>query len=516
MMEECLNGRHSSLVRRSLAMHIRSSLGGPGPSIERCGLPVFSPQVAPRYRWRVLGYPGILELPRCKQQKNPTPTRAKHIKYRNRQLVRGFPIEQRNHRLLPTMSTSTTTVTTEPAWIELQHAPAANHTLPKAAFAPASSPYTDPSDSEQQQPPAPAPAAVAVAVERWNRPRHNVPRVAASFYSLLVMGAQDALSGALITYMAAYYALSYTSASLIFLSPFVGYTASAATNNWVHMRLGQRGIAAICSACHVVAYLVSALHPPYPVLVVFYALAGFGTGLGDAGWNSWVGAMDQANELLGIMHACYGLGATLSPLIATAMITKLDAPWYAFYYVMLGAAVLEGLLTLSAFWSCTGKVFRESHEQPLSETQTQTQAGRSENRMKEALVQMPAARVTWTVAIFMLCYVGAEVSLGGWIVNFMLVVRHGEAFASGMVATGFWLGLTVGRVVLGFVTPRLGERLALMVRTLEPIERGKSQLIFFFSFCLLRLPRSIFQPSWVSSSSSGLSRNSTSPPSPSP
>lgn len=274
------------------------------------------------------------------------------------------------------------------------------------------------------------------------------------------MGAQDALSGALVTYMAAYYSLSYTSASLIFLSPFVGYTASAATNNWVHMKLGQRGIAAICSACHLVAYLVSSLHPPYPALVVFYALAGFGTGLGDAGWNSWVGAMDQANELLGIMHACYGLGATLSPLIATAMVTKLGAPWYEFYYVMIGAAVIEGAATVSAFWKCTGQVFRDTHEQPTRTT------GRSDNRMREALMRRPAARVTWTVAVFMLCYVGAEVSLGGWIVNFMLVVRHGEAFASGMVATGFWLGLTVGRVILGFVTARVGERLSLMVRRL--------------------------------------------------
>lgn len=201
------------------------------------------------------------------------------------------------------------------------------------------------------------------------------------------------------------------------------------------------------------------------MLVVFYALAGFGTGLGDAGWNSWVGGMDQANELLGMMHACYGLGATLSPLIATAMITKWGAAWYTFYYVMIGAAVIEGAVTLSAFWKCTGKVFRESHEQPqMTLGSTTSGAGRSDNRMREALLKMPAARVTWTVAIFMLCYVGAEVSLGGWIVNFMLVVRHGEAFASGMVATGFWLGLTLGRVILGFVTPRLGERLALMVR----------------------------------------------------
>ena len=83
--------------------------------------------------------------------------------------------------------------------------------------------------------------------------------------------------------------------------------------------------------------------------------------------------------------------------------------------------------------------------------------------MKEAMFRLPSARVTWLCAFFLLGYVGIEVALGGWIVTFMMRVRHGEAFASGMTATGFWMGITVGRLVLGFVTPRLGEKLAIAV-----------------------------------------------------
>jgi hypothetical protein len=67
-------------------------------------------------------------------------------------------------------------------------------------------------------------------------------------------------------------------------------------------------------------------------------------------------------------------------------------------------------------------------------------------------------------AFFLLGYVGVEVALGGWIVTFMIRVRNGGAFASGMTATGFWLGITVGRILLGFVTPRVGEKLAIAVR----------------------------------------------------
>lgn len=83
----------------------------------------------------------------------------------------------------------------------------------------------------------------------------------------------------------------------------------------------------------------------------------------------------------------------------------------------------------------------------------------------------PAARVTWLTTLFLVGYMGVEVALGGWIVTFMREIRHGGAFASGMTATGFWLGMTVGRVVLGFVTPKIGEKRAILVSLFRPIDR---------------------------------------------
>ncbi|KAJ0120433.1 hypothetical protein J7T55_015160 [Diaporthe amygdali] len=301
----------------------------------------------------------------------------------------------------------------------------------------------------------PVPTTVSHTVERWNQSRANVCRVLAAFWSLLVMGMNDAAYGAVIPYLGTYYGLEYTLVSLIFLSPFVGYSASAILNNTLHQKFGQRGIAALCAGCHIVAYVIASQHPPYPVLVVVYMLAGFGNGLGDAAWNAWIGAMAQANELLGVMHGFYGAGGVFAPLIATSMITKAGLQWYHFYYVMIGVSTIELVTGLAAFWKATGKVFRDAHPK------TTDSAGNSS--LREALFRMPAARVTWLCAAFLLCYVGVEVALGGWVVKFMIEVRNGGAFASGMTATGFWLGITAGRVVLGFITPMLGERLALMI-----------------------------------------------------
>jgi len=76
-------------------------------------------------------------------------------------------------------------------------------------------------------------------------------------------------------------------------------------------------------------------------------------------------------------------------------------------------------------------------------------------RGKSKTAEAVKNKVTILASIFLLIYVGIEVSIGGWIVTFMLRVRKGSPFASGLTSTGFWLGVTVGRLILGFVTARL-------------------------------------------------------------
>jgi fucose permease len=263
-----------------------------------------------------------------------------------------------------------------------------------------------------------------------------------------------------------YYNLTYTIVSLVFLSPLFGYIASALLNDRIHRRFGQRGIAIMCSSCHLLAYIIASQHPPFPVLVVIFILAGFGNGLSDAAWNAWTGVMANANEVLGFLHACYGLGATLSPLIATSLITKANTPWYAYYYLMIGFAALEGLSSVSAFWRMDGASFRQAHPHEMTVNSSSTAAGNERRKIspiREAMFTLPAARTTWIGTAFLFLYLGVEVALGGWIVTFMMTVRHGSPFASGMTATGFWLGMTVGRLILGFVTPRIGIKLSVSV-----------------------------------------------------
>lgn len=344
------------------------------------------------------------------------------------------------------------TTVTETAW-ELsewndQSGPS-SLTKPEKAFTPSINRSKSTVSSERLAE-LPPPSTAVQALQRWNLPRSNVVRVFAAFYAFLIVGMNDAAYGPLIPYLEEYYDLTYTITSLIFLSPFVGYSLAAVSNSTIHLHFGQRGIAFVAPLCHLIPYIIISVHPPYPVLVVVYVIVGFGNGLEDAAWCAWTGNMVNANRIQGVLHAFYSSGGTISPLIATSMITKNGLPWYTFYYMMSAAAFVEWVTSVLAFWPQNAAKYREE-----TSRQSEEQGGRTREAVKN--------RVTWLCAAFFLTYMGAEVTLGGWIVSFMIKVRSASPYDSGISAVGFWAGMTVGRALLGFVTEHFGERICVIV-----------------------------------------------------
>ncbi|OJK01396.1 hypothetical protein ASPACDRAFT_59099 [Aspergillus aculeatus ATCC 16872] len=314
--------------------------------------------------------------------------------------------------------------------------------------------------------------AVTVAL-RWNGSKTMIWRVLATFWGALIMGANDAAYGAIIPYVCTTtfsaprrartlqlaYDKSYTIISLIFLSPFLGYTISAVVSNLIHQRLGRRGVAFIGPACHLLAFAVISTRPPFPVLVIMYVFVGLGSGIQNAGWNVWISSMANSHEVLGCFHGFYGIGATVeSVLSARALCLVLP---FLMCKSQTGTAVFGLVNATSAFWAETASRYQQDHPSSAG----REGGGSSLHQTRLSLTY----RVTWICSIFLFLYGGIEVAIGGWIVVFMTSVRHGSPFASGMAGTGFWLGVTLGRFVLGFVTPRIGEKRSIILYILLAI-----------------------------------------------
>ncbi|PLB53300.1 MFS general substrate transporter [Aspergillus steynii IBT 23096] len=240
--------------------------------------------------------------------------------------------------------------------------------------------------------------------------------------NFVLVGVSDEVYSALILYNADItelqedYKLSITVVSLIFITPFAGYAIATIIVNKTLMTFGQRGIAIIGPLCHILPFIVMAIHPPFPVMLVAYIIVGLGNGLVDAAWNSWTADMINANALMGFLGAFYGLGATLS-------------------------------LTIHADATCFRRENRKSADA--------SGGGRTMEAMKSP--------ITWIMAVWLFVYMGVEVSVGGWIVDLMVQVRGGGYYESGFIPTGFWAGVTLGRLVLGFVNDWLGERTSITI-----------------------------------------------------
>lgn len=88
---------------------------------------------------------------------------------------------------------------------------------------------------------------------------------------------------------------------------------------------------------------------------------------------------------------------------------------------------------------------------------------------------------TWLSSLYFLAYVGNETAISGWVVSFMFRARNASPYIANLASSGYWGGMAVGRLVLGYVTDRIGVRQATIIYFLCAI-------VFQVLFTIVRVP----------------------------
>jgi len=296
---------------------------------------------------------------------------------------------------------------------------------------------------------ATSPAAQSVhsqVVPRILRRKANI-HFAAMCWSLFLAGWNDGTTGPLLPRIQDVYHVNFTIVSLIFVFACLGFITAAAANVALTDRFGFGWVMVIGSIAQMIGYAFEASAPPFPVFVLGYCINGFGMSLQDAGANGYVSSWNESTEnKMGIMHAVYGLGALCSPLIATQFSEKRH--WSFHYLTSLGVAFINTIiLSLVLKFRNQDECLAEIGQKP-PET-----SGSQEGKYK----QIFRLRAMHLLALFIFIYVGIEVTVGGWIVTYVIDVRSGGP-SSGYISSGFFGGLTLGRVGLLWVNKTIGER----------------------------------------------------------
>ena len=300
------------------------------------------------------------------------------------------------------------------------------------------------------------------AAESLKSPQGNLYRFINSCTISLVLGLNDSAPGALLPYIEDYYSISYGTVSLIFVANAIGFVSAAPVTHFIQTKLGRAGILLLSQTLVVAAYVLIVARPPFAAVVVSFFLSGLGAAWALSVNNVFIANMTNGTTLLGIFHGCYGVGGILGPLLATALVGS-GRNWTTFYFVTLGLAALNAVC---AFWTSRGyekSLSASSSQLHITTTSSPQNLGRK-SRLR-ALLRALHNRTTLLGAAFIFAYQGAEVSISGWILSFLLTTRPHPASQSpslGYVTSGFWGGITLGRFVLSPLAQRLGTRAAVV------------------------------------------------------
>ena len=171
---------------------------------------------------------------------------------------------------------------------------------------------------------------------------------------------------------------------------------------------------------------------------------GLGAGAVDAALNHYV-AVHFAARHMSWLHCFWGVGAAMSPYIMSFFLRQ-DGNWQGGYRAV---SFIQIVLTVVLFCSL-----------PLWNRRRGEQAAREE---EPAAPPLPMRRLLGIRGVkpaltAFFCYCALESTTGLWASSFLVYERGVGVQTAARFASLFYIGITAGRFVSGFVSERLGDR----------------------------------------------------------
>jgi len=204
-------------------------------------------------------------------------------------------------------------------------------------------------------------------------------------------------------------------------------------------RVGTGRLLALGCALGGLGYLGAGLAPSWPALIALALLASVGTATVIPTLNTYF-ALHQTAGRTSWLNAFFGLGATISPAILSALLGA-------------GATWRWGFGAIAAVYLALGGVFgltARRWPQPVpAEAGTEGATPAPQGRRTLAL---PAV---WLSALLFCTFTGYETSTGQWSYTLFTEGRGISPEVAGRWASAFWASMTVGRILLGWIVDHL-------------------------------------------------------------
>src|SRR6266699_1557543 len=164
-------------------------------------------------------------------------------------------------------------------------------------------------------------------------------QVGLAFFAFILIGANDGALGVLIPSMRLHYGVDKATIGLLFLFQTVGYLIAAFNSGLLVEKLGNRRFLMLGAVSFLLGLGALSLMLPFMIVLVMMLPLGFGVAIIDAGLNAYIAAMPRNAAPLNYLHAFYGTGALLGPVIASTILA-VRWGWNSVYIVWIGMSLV--------------------------------------------------------------------------------------------------------------------------------------------------------------------------------
>ncbi len=223
--------------------------------------------------------------------------------------------------------------------------------------------------------------------------------------------------------------------------------ASSVASGYVTRRFGTGRVVAASCAMTAIGLAGYSLAPSFAWVMVAALPLGFGQGAVDSSLNAHVAAY-YASRHMNWLHACWGVGATLGPVVMTRAIV--DAGSFRLGYRAIGAVQA----TLAAVFILTLGLWKRDDERRGREAAASAKVRDEEPSLGGSSFRAAVALQIAAYALYSAC----ECSVGMWTASLLTEARGASAGYAGALTSMYFGGIMAGRVLSGFVSDRVGNR----------------------------------------------------------
>ncbi len=263
------------------------------------------------------------------------------------------------------------------------------------------------------------------------------------YLSFISLGLPDALLGAAWPSMYRELHVSISYAGVISMIIAFGTIISSLQSDRLTRKLGTGKVTAISVAMTAVALFGFSTSHSFVALCLWAIPYGLGAGSVDASLNNYV-ALHYESKHMSWLHCMWGIGAAAGPYIMGYVLTN-GRSWNSGYRVI---SVLQIVLTMILIFSL-----------PLWKNRPEIIDDNGQEVSAKALslrevIRIPGAK---EIMVCFFCYCALEQTAGLWASSYLSLYKGVSAETAATFASMFYIGITVGRALSGFVTMKLND-----------------------------------------------------------